>query len=360
MRVLHLETGRHVYGGARQALDLVQGLQGLGVSNLLICPAGSDVCSAALEMELPVECLPYGGEVDLFAIPRLKRHIQGWQPDVVHLHSRRGADSLGLIAARWAGVPVVLSRRVDHEDAAWLARWRYRNADRIVAISDIIRQVVLSQGAEEGKVALVYSAVDVDQWTAPRDPEGLRAAFSLPRDLPALAMVAQFIPRKGHRDVIAALSDPAVPPVAAVLFGQGALLESTRQAVRDAGLDDRVKLPGFRNDLEQWLPSFDALVHPASAEGLGVAVLQGGASALPVIGGEAGGIPEIIVDGETGILVTPGDVEQLGRAINAVVLDPARARAMGDRGRERVRRHFSVDVMVQGNLDVYRDLLRTS
>ncbi len=357
MRVLHLETGRHLYGGPRQVLYLLGGLTAEGIDNLLVCPEGSAPATQAKRDGLTVQEISFGGDADVLSVFRIQKLIQTFKPDLVHIHSRRGADSWGLIAAGWAGVPVVVSRRVDHVDPAWLANWRYRRVSRVVAISDVIRQVVLSQGVDEEKVVVVHSAVDVEEWTAPRRPEALRKEFSLPAGLPTVAMAAQFISRKGHLDLIQALVQPDMPSLAMVLFGQGPLEEEVRSAIVAAGLTDRVRMPGFRSDLPEWLSSFDMMAHPAHKEGLGVAVLQGSAAALPIVGCRAGGVPEIVIDGQTGILVPPGNPIALGAALKSLALDQVRAREMGGCGRTLVSEKFSVTAMVKGNLAVYRDVL---
>jgi glycosyltransferase involved in cell wall biosynthesis len=104
----------------------------------------------------------------------------------------------------------------------------------------------------------------------------------------------------------------------------------------------------------------DLLVHPATLEGLGVILLQAGAAGLPVVAAAVGGIPEVVVDGETGRLIPPGDPDSLARAVSELLSDPAGLLEMGASARFRVYREFSVAGMVEGNLKVYRELLGTS
>src|SRR5262245_43605826 len=124
MRILHLEAGRHLYGGAAQVRYLIDGLAGAGVENVLVCPEGSEI--AAAPSSARVVPLPLRGDLDVGMLPRLAPVIRTAQPDVVHVHSRRGADVFGGIAARLAAVPAVLTRRVDSDEPAWLARLKYQ------------------------------------------------------------------------------------------------------------------------------------------------------------------------------------------------------------------------------------------
>jgi len=359
LKILHLEAGTHLYGGAIQALLLVEGLQARGVDNLLVVPQGSAVEKEARERGLPVRSLPMAGEADFRLIVRLKRLLEEVRPDIVHLHSRRGADTLGSLAARWAGVPVVLSRRVDNPEASWAVGPKYRLYDAVITISEAIREVLVSQGVPPEKVRCVRSALDPEPFHEPCDRGAFLEEFGLESGAAVVGMAAQFIRRKGHDVLLEAV--PAIlrdhPGTRFLLFGQGALRDEVAKEVNDAGLDTAVLLPGFREKLPSLLPCLDILVHPARREGLGVVLLQASASGVPVVASKVGGIPEAVVHEENGLLVPPEDPAALARAVSSLLADEDRARAMGERGRDRIREHFSVSGMVEGNLAVYRELL---
>ena len=114
MKTVHLETGRHLYGGGAQVLHLVRGLVDRGEDALLVAPEGSGIAREAAARGLPVETLPLSGEGDLAFVGRFRTLLRRVRPALVHLHSRRGADTLGLAAARWAGIPAVLSLSLIH------------------------------------------------------------------------------------------------------------------------------------------------------------------------------------------------------------------------------------------------------
>jgi glycosyltransferase involved in cell wall biosynthesis len=359
LRVLHIEAGCHLYGGARQVLYLLEGLKRQGVGSLLVCPTGSAIAEAARGHCERVHAIHMGGDLDLGLVPRLRRLIRSEGPDLVHVHSRRGADLLGGIAARLAGVPAVLSRRVDNPES-WLAmRLKYPLYAKVITISEGIRQVLLAAGLPPEKVVCVRSAVDGTAYQAACDGDWFRKEFGLPPDAHTLAVVAQLIERKGHGYLLDAL--PGViarhPDVRVLLFGQGPLEAELRDRIRRLGLADRVRLAGFRSDLERILPCLDLVAHPATLEGLGVSLLQAAAAGLPIVAARAGGIPEVVRDGENGLLVPPGDSRSLGDAMLWMLDHPDQAHALGARGRALVEREFSVPAMVAGNLRVYRELL---
>ena len=359
MSVVHLETGRHLYGGALQVLYLAQGLEERGIKSVLMVPRGSEIAAAARKRWLRVEEFPYRGEGDLAAAARMLWRFSRRDVEIVHLHSRRGADTLGGLAGTLVRAPVVLTRRVDNREVDWLVGAKYALYRRVVAISVAVRDVLTEQGVSRDKISLVPSAVDASDWLSPEDAAARDREFDLPAGVPAGAMVAQFVPRKGHWVLMHALGILKVrghtPNV--VLFGRGPMRDKVAALAEAAGVQDQIRFAGFRDDLHRWLGSFDFCAHPALKEGLGVAALQAGAAGLPVVGARAGGIPEVVEDGETGLLCPPGDADALSRAIERLLKDPAAARTMGERAGARIESRFSVDAMVEGNLKVYREVV---
>lgn len=358
MKVLHVEGGRHYYGGARQVVYLLDGLARRGVDNLLVCPPGAAVAGPAAEFATVLPT-PLRGELDAGFAVRLRAHIRDERPDLVHVHSRRGADLWGGIGARLAGVPCVLSRRVDNRERAWIVAMKYRLFDRVIAISEGIRDVLLDEGLAPQRLCCVRSALDAQPWLEPVDPVAFRREFALDEDAFVVGVVAQLIRRKGHRHLFEALKivQPRCPRLRVLLFGQGPLrAELEARAARD-GLASVVHFVGFRDDLAHWMGGLDLLVHPADREGLGVALLQAQAAGVPVIASRAGGMPEAVQDGVTGVLTAPGDVRALAAAMQRLIDHRSLRERMGAAARARVLERFSVDAMVEGNLAVYREVL---
>lgn len=361
MKVLHVESGMHLYGGALQVVFISRGLQALGVSNVLACPEGSAIAEAAAQGGVAVRPMAMGGDADVGLVTRLRRLIRAERPDVIHLHSRRGADVWGGMAGRLEGVPVVLSRRVDNTEARWAVALKYRLYDRVIAISRGIQSVLASEGVPRSKLRCVPSAVDTAQYRPDTSAmDWFRAEFGVKPGQPVVGMVAQLIARKGHQTLLDAM--PAVvqahPDVKVLLFGQGPEAEKiTTRVAASPLLTAHVSMAGFRKDLPKVLPCLDLVVHPAFMEGLGVALLQAAACGVPLIGGRAGGIPEIVRPGVNGELIEPGDVAGLAVAMNTLLSSRELRERYGQAGRALVMSHFSIETMVQGNLAVYRELL---
>ena len=361
LKVLHVESGMHLYGGALQVVFLTRGLQALGVRNVLACPHGSAIAEAASQGGVAVRPLAMKGDADIGLISRLRRLIREERPDVIHLHSRRGADVWGGVAGRLEGVPVVLSRRVDNTEARWQVALKYRLYDRVVAISRGIQGVLSSEGVPSQKLRCVPSAVDTVQYRPDASAvDWFRQEFRLDTEDLAVGMVAQLIPRKGHQTLLDALPEVvrACPRTKVLLFGQGPEAGRLKARIEASQLlRQHVVIAGFRNDLARVLPCLDLIVHPAFMEGLGVSLLQAAACGVPLIGGRAGGIPEVVRPGVNGELMGPGDAAGLAAAMTALLSSPELRRRYGDAGRQLVIDHFSIDSMVQGNLAVYRELV---
>jgi glycosyltransferase involved in cell wall biosynthesis len=356
---VHVESGRYLYGGAKQVVYLLEGLGKRGVDSILACPQDSDIASEARQLGVGVFEMPMGGDLDLPLIWRLRGLIRKECPDLVHLHSRRGADILGGLAARLAGVKSVVSRRVDNPESPFVVKWKYRLFDRVITISQGIADVLVAEGLPAEKLVCVRSAIDVEAYQLACDEPRFRAAFGLGKDELVVAMVAQLIRRKGHQVMLEAMPRllERFPRLKLLIFGRGPLHDELAQLIEQMGLGDRVRLVGFYAALTAILPCFDLLAHPALMEGLGIAILQAASAGLPVVAVKAGGMPEAVEDGVNGRLVSAGSVEELIAAMEALLSDPELRRRMGDAGREKMRREFSVDCMVDGNLRVYQELL---
>lgn len=358
MKILHAEMGRHLYGGALQVALLVKGLDARGCENLLLCPKGSAV-GRAVQGRSRVVAPGLAGDLDPRLALHLMRAVRAFQPHLIHTHSRRGADYWGGIVAAITGTPAVVSRRVDNPEPVLLARAKYRCYDRVISISQRIREVLLAAGVSAEKVVCVPSGIDTEPYGRPCDRQWFLCEFGLEESHRVLAAVAQLIPRKGHRVLLEALPEVIgeFPDLRVLLFGRGPLEEGLQQLCHRYGLSSHVQFVGFRSDLDRVLPCLDLVVHPAVMEGLGLSLLEAAAAGVPIVAARVGGVPEIIQDSVTGVLVPPADPKSLAAAIVRLLRQRELARTLGNAGRELVRRTFSVAKMVEGNLAVYRDVL---
>jgi glycosyltransferase involved in cell wall biosynthesis len=360
MKILHVETGRHLYGGPQQVIYLLKALRDRGHECTLVCPPDSGIDSAARQEAIPVRNLFCAGDLDLPFAYRLSQYLNSARPDLLHCHSRRGADILGGLAASFSDVPAVVSRRVDNTELRLLAALRYRPFKKIIAISETIKNVLVERGVDDERIVVIRSAVDTGRFAdSASDCQSFRDEFLIPADAFAIAAAGQLIPRKGHRYLLEAVASlrASHPNIRLVIFGEGYLGNQLRAQAASLGLGDVVQFAGFREDLDDYVSCFDLFAHPALAEGLGVATLKAAAAGVPVVGFNAGGVIEAVANEKTGLLVPPEDVAALAAAIARLADNENLRQQFSDAGRLRMRNEFSIDTMADQHIELYESVL---
>ena len=162
MKIVHVETGRNFYGGAQQVIWLIQGLAGQGFESVLVCPAGARIAGIAREAGIDVINIPCAGEHDFMFPCRLHGYLVRVQPDIVHCHGRRGADFPGGWGAKTAGVPAVVSRRVDNPESPTAAWLRYRPFSKVIAVSQNVASALARSRVSNRRIAVIRDAVDIN------------------------------------------------------------------------------------------------------------------------------------------------------------------------------------------------------
>jgi glycosyltransferase involved in cell wall biosynthesis len=361
-RTLHIELGRRLLGGTWQVNYLTRSLHQAGDPTLLITPESSPLHGLATEAATPCAPIRYAGDIDLLSVVKIYNIIRQFKPDIVHIHSRRGADIWGAIAARLYGrCKVVLARRVDDPVApGWLNGFRYGPlCDRVVAVSHGIVRVLVEGGVPPEKIRQVYSAIEAQKYQSDASPDAVRAELGVPVGIPVLGVIAQLIPRKGHRFLIDAMpSILAEHPDAHVVFlGEGHNEAVLKQHIAEKNLTDRFVFAGYRSDVGRVLRAITLLIHPATMEGFANVAMQAQAAQVPVITADVGGMPESVAHEETGLVIPPENPAMISSAVNELLADSSRRQAMGAAGKARVESLFTVDAMVEATRDVYRELM---
>lgn len=357
MKIAHLELGRHDYGGAAQVRFLLSAPHTDQHEHVLVAADGSALHRWAQRVGQAHVAIAFAGEHDLPFIGRFTSWLRREEIDLVHVHSRRGADWMAPVAAGLARVPCLLTRRVDHVPGRLLRFFMRRSYRRVIGISDTITEVLRASSIPEDHLMTIRSAVDAETGAGTLDVRSSLAGCA--SDAPVIGVIAQLIERKGHRFLIDVLDGlrTKFPDLRVVFFGQGALEATLRQQVREAGHEDCVHFAGFRDDLLALLPSLTLVVHPALREGLGVSLLQAAVAGVPVVGFAAGGVREAVVNEHTGLLVKSGDSVALAAAIARVLADREFARQLGENARRHALQEFSVQTMAQ-RYDALYDVLQ--
>jgi glycosyltransferase involved in cell wall biosynthesis len=339
------------------------------------CGAGGLLIHKLRGAGTAVMCLPHlvrdiNPVRDFLVLLDLVRLVRRVRPHIVHANSTK-AGFIGRLAAKLAGVPVVLFTahgfflyepfwgRAKRLLYAVLERAGGRLCDLVIAVSEADRQRMIEyEILPAEKLVVVHNGLDADACTM----EGSAARTDrslLPFHGKIVGTVAHFYPIKGLQFVIraAALVGQGYPETGFVIVGDGEQRLELEHLVKRLGLDSHVAFLGQRDDVSEILPLFDVFVLPSVKEGLPFALLEAMAAARPIVASAVGGIPEVITDGETGLLVPPRDPEALAKAISTMLTDRGKAQQMGLAARERVLASFTVTRMLEQTEQLYWQLL---
>jgi glycosyltransferase involved in cell wall biosynthesis len=365
---LHIDTARTWRGGQNQVLLTVNGLREIGHRSTLVAHPDGELRRRAAE-GLDLIPLAPRSEIDLTAGWRLSRLLKRLRPDVIHAHDPHGIAMASLALSLGAGSrdgrplpPLVASRRVDfHLKSNSFSRWKHRQVACFIAASDAIRQMLIADGIAPEHTATVHEGIDLAHVGA-APPVNVHEAFWLPHQAPVIGNVAALVPHKGQRHLIdaAQLVVREVPDARFIILGEGELREHLERHVRDLHLEKHVLLPGFRTDVLGCIKSFDLFVMSSVTEGLGTSLLDAMACSRPVVATHAGGIPEIVEDGQTGTLVPPRDHVAMAREIVGLLKDADRRRRFGAAGLARVTERFTVERMVAATAAIYDRIVNSA
>ena len=298
------------------------------------------------------------GAWDLGAVFTLERLIRRERVSIVHTHS--SVDGwVGGLAARAAGVPVVRTRHVSIRiRRRWNPVYRWL-ADRVVTSGEAIRALVIEAGVDSARVTAMPAGVDLAEFTgAPGDGRAVRESLGLTR--PVIGSVAMFRASKGHAHLLDAFAAVHArrPAARLLLVGDGIRRSWVEGLAQDRGLGGAVVFTGFRADVPDLLRVMDCFVLASTrTEGVPQSLLQAFAAGVPVVATAIGGIPEVVKEGETGIVVPPEDPAALARAIESVLSDRSGAAARARAARRLVEERFSHGAAVSRLLALYDEVI---
>ena len=358
VRVLFSEVTAGRGGSAVGLVRLAPGLATRGVLPMILVYQMSPRIERLREMGIAVRDLGLKGTVPpdvLIHLARLPvptlsfihicqeavRTMMKWKAEIVYLNTTPYGQLPVLLAARWLRRPVICHLR-ETLTLTRLERVAIRHIDAFIATSDAAVEHYVWQGVPLERVARVYGAVDLAEFDARArlEPAVHDGAYF------TLGLVGSLIPRKGHMVLFEAVRQvlPSVPNVRVFCVGGGPLRRQLEDMVRELGIAGAVSFLGYSSNVPGFLRSIDACVVPSSQEGIPQVIREAMAAGRPVIASDLIGMREVVRNGETGILVPPGDAAALAGAVRELAAHPSRARAMGKRGRDALEAgHFSPD-----------------
>jgi sugar transferase (PEP-CTERM/EpsH1 system associated) len=293
---------------------------------------------------------------------RLARVFKNHNVDIVHCHNF-GPLLYGGLGGRLAGCRVVytvhgpeISIRKRH-----VMFQKSPVVDRVVTVSDHVgRGAVNRAGLDRKKVVSIVNGIDTDAFANPADPGKLRRELGLHEDKPLLGVIARLTPEKDHNTLFAAMAKilNTIDDAGLIVVGDGPMNGRLRLLTVELGIQSSVWFLGTREDISDLLPGLDVFVLSSREEGFGITLLEAMAAGLPVVATKAGGIPEIVINGETGFLVDTGNSDAFADGVIRMLADKNRMLEMAEAGKKRARDVFGVDRMVHAYEALYEDVTR--
>jgi glycosyltransferase involved in cell wall biosynthesis len=366
--VLHVVDCLNVGGTERQLFELLRRLDRRRWRPLVACfKTQGELLPNLRAMGIEPFEFPLRGSLlqlnTLRQIARMARVCRRQRIRIVHTHDFY-SNVIGVAAATLAGARAIASRR---DLGHWLSpaqrralRLALRLADLVVANAHAVGELVAStEHVPPLKLRVVPNGIDVAKFDRLAAQPPLPALPPLPDGEPRVAMVASMhLPDKGHGDLLDAAARLHARGRRAqwLLVSDGALRPQHEQHARELGIADSVHFLGRRADVPSLLATVELVVHPSWAEGFPNVLLEAMCAARPVVATRVGGCPELVTDGDNGILLPPRQPAALADAIERLLADPARARDMGRRGRAAVEARFSLERMTATVEGIYQQL----
>jgi glycosyltransferase involved in cell wall biosynthesis len=366
--LFHLDSERGFRGGERQLLYLARTMRDRGHGNVIVCRRGEALERAAIREGFDTLALPFFGEWDPLSAWRLRRAAALAEgTPILHAHTGHTA-ALAFLASRFNGPAWIVHRRVDfHLSGRLSRRFKYDASSKIAAVSEEIRRILLEDGVASSRVAVVHDMIPVGEEGSPFGPaapderERIRRDLSGPLGLDPkgtwIGNMAAHVPHKDQATLLraAAVAGRERPELRFLLVGDGPEHGRLKALARELGIEALVRFPGRTSDPKPWLQAFDLYAHSSWGEGMGSVLLEVAQTGVPIVATNAGGIPEVVSDGESARLVPARDPEALGRAILETLADPEGARRRADAARESLGR-FSLRSIGDKTEALYREV----
>jgi len=358
LSILHVGTATGFRGGEQQVLFLITGLKKRGLRVAALLPGHSQLAERLRSEDIDVFPLTARGDVDLTGVFGFRRALSRFRPDLVHLHTAR-AHAIGRLAmaAQPSRPKTVVSRQVAFATKGGpFRRLKYGSGvERFIAVSQAAAASVRDAGGDDARITIIPCGIDAGIFQVSRDRAGLMRDLAIPDGAKLVGFAGALEEGKGPSDLLEAVA--GLPGHVHVLMtGVGALRERLEHRSNEADLAGRVHLLGWRQDFPRILRALDAFCLPSRQEGFPNAILDAMAAEVPVIATRVGGIPEIVVSGQNGLLLEPRDPVALRAALMQVLEHPDLANSLAREGRRTVN-EFTADRMVERTLAVYHDVL---
>lgn len=353
LSILQVITPARYSGAERAVTYLSSALQDRGHRVIVACKPNEILQRELQQHSVGARPMGISGKANLLAPGRIARLARQINANIIHTHLST-ASLWGAVAARRLGIPSLA-----HVHALNNKYW-YLWADAIVTPSQGVRQHLLEQGVRPDRIHVVYNGIPASRFADLKPPEQVCKELDLSRHQPIIGVVAHLSAKKGHQYLLKALSmlKERYPQIMCLVVGEGRLCGSLERLAQQLLITDNVTFLGYRDDAVDIMQICDVIVLPSVAkEGLGLCLVEAAFLGKPTVGSRAPGIDEAIVDGETGLLVPPGNSTRLAEAIDRLMKRPNLRASLGQAGKMRAQRLFSMEACTDAHEQLYREMI---
>ncbi len=352
LKILHIDPEKAWGGGESEVICLLSYLSLWGHQCHLVCHPQGILLKEAQKIGITTFPVHIRNDLDMRQVPFLRWLIRRGQYDIVHFHTKR-AHALSLCLGHiLPNIKFVVTRRMDYPvKRNWYTHYLYnRRVDGIIAISHKISEVLVEGGVKRDKIRVIHTGIDPEPFLKAQRPHSNFGKA-------VIGTAAVLEERKGHRFLLeaAALLKQKGHHLIYRFAGEGSQRARLQEIALRLGLKD-VFFEGFVSDMPNFLSQIDIFVLPSLYEGMGVAILEAMAARKVVVASRVGGIPELVEDGVTGLLVPPGDPGALASSISRLGSQRGLINKMGMKASERVRRYFTMEQTAKKVEDYYYEL----
>lgn len=358
LRILHTESSKGWGGQENRTLNEMTAMRARGHELAVIGQTGARILGRAEEAGFQTFTVDMRGALDLPALLKLRGLIRQFRADVVNTHSSRDTQLAGMAAYTLSNRPRIVRTR--HLALPITSKFTYSVLpDQVVSVSSFVGEYLVSAGVPRSQVTAIPTGIDLSRYAADQVAGDLRRELGLPDNTVLIGTVAILRIKKGHVEVLEAAKTvlETWPNVHFVIAGDGPQQANLIKRIEMLGLESRVHMLGLRRDVTNILKSLDLFVLPTYQEALGTAFIEAGAMGLPVIATAVDGVPEVVVDQETGLLVPAKDTPALAKAILELLGNHERRQEMGIQAKKRIEERFSREAMAEGMETLYNRLL---
>jgi len=362
MRTLHVSSAITWRGGEQQIAYLLETLALKGHQQWVLCVKGSKMEAYCIKNEIPHYHYKKIASVNPLIGKKIDLLVATLKIELVHLHDSHSHTYACIAASLFKmKVPVILSRRVDFPIRRNpLSKWKYNHPSikKIICVSNFIQKIMLPDIKDPSKLTVIHSGVDLKRFKDSRKTS-LRREFKIPRDKTIVANVASIAP---HKDYFTFVNTAAIilknhsDVHFFIIGGDGGEEEDIKTLIAQKGLEKKITLTGFREDITDILPTIDVLLLTSKTEGLGTSLLDAQLCEVPIVTTSAGGIPEIIKHEENGLLAPPGNPAKLAVQLERLIISNSHRKTLSQNAKESVK-SFSKEAMTEQTLLVYKTVL---